>query len=366
VWNETYQLSTQFTASPVKGIIDIVPLRFLDEHCSPTSFVKFSTILTVELDSNSSLTASDDDEQLLQLSEAMLQSYNDLNLYNGRSCDPIGRQITSLRLESYTTTDDVLQDTNNDTNTTSFTFYVSGLCYSNLTNDCTVETNLFHIGDERRRRLQVQEEELTVVDTACLCPINGTVRRSPTQLEYQMRLQYYAPQVVQVQEMDPYVCSKDAQSSEEAFQTIIPIQFDVLCLLFEDDTPLLESAFLHVYNALAEDYYCDPIRRNVTNVTIVNYDSERVDGSSIRMELLIDGYCYGDGCSEDLIFFDVDKNSDEGRRRRHLPLHTGVEQEFFNNHQHHHHRRRLQSQCYCSTQSYDRGVTEIEFMVRVY
>jgi hypothetical protein len=121
------------------------------------------------------------------------------------------------------------------------TFYISGVCL-----DCSVTTNLFDSpSSESARQRQGQEVIIVEQDATCLCPENATIFRSPTSEEFDIKLAAilqatsYADGIESIEEKNVVSCEDDTV----AFEKVVPIHYDVISELYDDDITLLVAAY---------------------------------------------------------------------------------------------------------------------------
>jgi hypothetical protein len=222
-------------------------------------------------------------DQLLALEQAFLESYNSANSLSSGICDTLFRVLTNVTINvdgSYSSSRRLKQELTKKKFT--FQFRVIGSCRY-----CAKSTNLFY-NDALRRTLLVAEDEslpraLQVNSSSssspsddCLCPVN-TTERSPTVDEFftsfnstvsELReagtLTFIESIVGAPVEIDPVECSAEVNSFETAIALEVSGNPDAIT---ENEKRSLEAAFETTYNTLIQGY-CDPLFRNVAEVTI--------------------------------------------------------------------------------------------------
>jgi hypothetical protein len=339
-WNRNFVVS-----NAISQMLDLIPLIPV-EGCDARNYTKFSTTLQLEL---KSATGTITEAQLAEVSQIMLETYNELNLLNGQSCDPHRRQVLSISGQT-----EEVEDESQETNR--IMFDVSGLCLG-----CSVTTNMLDSpSSESARDLQGQEVIDVEQGPTCLCPESATVHRSPTIEEFGIKLganleaTSFVEGIVSIEEKNIVSCGGEAI----AFQKIVPIQYDVICELFDDDIPLLVAAYEALYNILAEDYYCDPLHRRITRVTVRSIGDKRVDGSKINMELLVEGTCQG--CDPDTVTLFGEMSLTDGRLLQVIERAFDEWPEEKENGPNS--RGRSLEVCFCDNELLEGAISEVEFM----
>lgn len=317
-----------------------------DNNCNGRNFTKFSTSIMLDLNTSTGILT---DSELEELTDIVNESYNEMNLLNGNSCDPHRRQILSASVT--TTTNEAkmsIERAFSPASSNSVMVYVTGLCW-----DCTTETNLFDVESvpsRKRRELQDQGKIF------CLCPNKADILRGPTVGEFKHFLNTVAQDslfvetIVGVQEVGPILCSGEVVD----FERLVPVQFEIVCELFDDDIPLIEAAFMDVYNGLLQDYYCDSYHRSLDAATVASV-GERVNGNMMTFDFLVKGTCVG--CDPEAISL-FDEHDEMVSKMRSL----FEEKQPFDVTRSNNNKRKLQT-CTCNGDALaDRGPTEVEFM----
>ena len=243
-------------------------------------------------------------DQLLALEQAFLESYNSANSLSSGICDTLFRVLTNVTINvdgSYSSSRRLKQELTKKKFT--FQFRVIGSCRY-----CAKSTNLFY-NDALRRTLLVEEDEslpraLQISSSSspsddCVCPVN-TTERSPTvdefftifnssvsELQEAGTLTFIESIVGAPAEIDPVECSAEVNSFETEVTLEVSGNPDAIT---GNEKRSLEAAFETTYNTLIQGY-CDPLFRNVAEVTISSTgalgsnSSTEKDGSRFRRKL---------------------------------------------------------------------------------
>ena len=218
-----------------------------------------------------------------------------------------------------------------------------GIITADFCRECDLQANLFDNEDRRLDEGDQSDQTMT-----CLCPSDATIHVGPTREEFLEEFKdavqdfNVIDNLVSIDEKDPLFCEEELTS----FRKLVTVEFQAICELLDDDTPLLETAMVDVYNAMSAANYCDPHFRSLATAKVVTM-GDRTDDSTISIQFLVQGTCRG--CEpEDVSIFDL--TSSEGRLLgQNLKL---VDRS-----------RQTLGTCYCSAQATaNRAPSEVEFI----
>ena len=332
-WKQEYENPNQ---EEQVGLLDVTPMAFdRQSDCNPLLAQQFSTLVSLVIETFGNTLPNNTQPE--DLGAMFLESYNDLNFLNSESCDTQKRilEFTMTSIVSNTT----LENEKGDTITRlEVEIYAAGNCQ-----DCDSNLNIFDTKNDRRW-LQKEIE--------CLCPVNATTYRAPTLNEFFANFQKMQQEnnmtLVELEEKKVVPCDDEYV----AFQKMVTVEFEVVCGLLEDDTPLLEAAFVKIYNDIMLDF-CDPYFRRLENATVVTI-GDRTTESKITMEISVHGTCRG--CDpQNVTLYDI--NVDIGNSN------VRMLQRILDRRLQGKHRRSVLEICYCDAETIaDRGPTEVEFI----
>jgi hypothetical protein len=245
------------------GGIDQVVNVLVQEYVSCEEYNDFETDVLVSFTGDPSFSTT---SQLEALEESFIQTYSELNSANPDTCDPFFREAVSVDL--ITSGRRSLSSPRDLATSFSYVYRVSSRCRG-----CGTNSRLF--GEASGRRLlqlgprQLQEE-------SCVCPVDATEFRAPTEEEFQTE---YAT-AIEVLKRENVIDGNFIESLEDiqeedancgdavTFETnvlleILGIHYNVTA----EEMVLLTNGFIDSYKAAASTV-CDPHSRVVESVSI--------------------------------------------------------------------------------------------------
>jgi hypothetical protein len=246
------------------GSIDQVVNVVVQEYVNCEEYTEFVSDVLVSFTGNPSLSTT---SQLEALEASFIQTYSTLNSLNPDTCDPFFREAVSVDL--ITSGQRRLLSQRNLATGFNYLYRVNARCRG-----CGNNSRLFGEGSGRRLLGLVDPRQLQ--EDSCVCPVDATEFRAPSEEEFQVE---YA-NAIEVLKSENVIDGNFIESLEDVqeektncgeevtFETIILLELSGMHYYVTDEEMVqLTNGFLESYKAAASNV-CDPHSRFIETVSI--------------------------------------------------------------------------------------------------